>query len=361
MRVLLLSPHYGSGGITRWTGHILTYYHKHLHEIVELDLLPMDSKPILNMFMRMFCGIWNYSKVIILAFFKLNKHQYDVMHVCTSGSISFTKDIILLFMAKRFHVRTVLHLHYGRIPEIIKANNWEWKLLQRAMVFVDVCVTMNKSSYEALKSAGFKDTINIPNPLAPEVEIFVEEYGKSGQRDETMIFFAGFCLKTKGVYELVKACKKITGIRLVLAGLISEDVKADLEAIAGSDLKLEILGEILFDEVLLKMMECGIFVLPSYTEGFPNVILESMACGCAIIATTVGAIPEMIGEENGEKFGLLIPPKDTEALKMAICQLLDDTKLKENCRKNSKRRVKKYNMESVWKDLIHTWESACKN
>ena len=107
------------------------------------------------------------------------------------------------------------------------------------------------------------------------------------------------------------------------------------------------------------MMICGIFVLPSYTEGFPNVILESMACGCAIIATTVGAIPELIGEEDGRQNGVLIPPRNADALKKALNQLLNDGKLKDTCRYNVRCKVKKYNMESIWLNLVDVWHLAC--
>jgi len=359
MRILLASPYHGSGGITRWTSHILSCYQNHRHEDVELELLAMDRKPFPNVFMRLLCGIWDYSRILLKARSKLNQHQYDVIHICTSGSISYLKDILLLSMAKQHRVHTVIHLHYGRIPEIKTANNWEWKLLQRSMKHVDVCVTMNKPSYEALTTAGYKNIVKIPNPLAPEVEHFAEKERQKCLRDERMILFAGHCLKTKGVYELVEACKDIQGIHLVLAGMIREEVKTDLEAISGKNMKLELLGEVPYDEVLRLMMQCGIFVLPSYTEGFPNVILESMACGCAIIGTTVGAIPEMIGEENGKMCGLLIPPKNTEALKMTIHQFIDDKELRENCRINAKRRVERYNMDSVWADLVRTWEYYC--
>lgn len=358
MRILLASPYHGNGGITRWTGHILNCYQNHCYEDVELDLLAMDRKSSSNLFMRLICGIWEYSRIILRARSKLKQSQYDVVHVCTSGSISFIKDIVLLFMAKQYNVHTVLHLHYGRIQEIKEANNWEWKLLQKSIKHVDACVTMNKPSYDALAVAGYKNIINIPNPLAPEVERFVEKHGKDCLRDEKMILFAGHCLKTKGVYELVEACKDIQGIHLVLAGMIREEVKTDLEAISGKNMNLEILGEVPYDEVLRLMVQCGIFVLPSYTEGFPNVILESMACGCSIVGTTVGAIPEMIGEENGEKCGLLIPSKDAEALKNTILRFLYDKELTKKCRINAKRRVERYNMDSVWADLVRTWEYA---
>ena len=57
-----------------------------------------------------------------------------------------------------------------------------------------------------------------------------------------------------------------------------------------------------------------VFVLPSYTEGFPNVIIEAMAMGKPIIATSVGAIPEMLDEGCG----VVVPPKDADSLQKAL-------------------------------------------
>lgn len=62
-----------------------------------------------------------------------------------------------------------------------------------------------------------------------------------------------------------------------------------------------------------------ISVLPSLEEGFPNTILESMAAGKPVIATAVGGNPEAV--DDG-KTGMLVPPRDPEALARAILELL---------------------------------------
>lgn len=72
------------------------------------------------------------------------------------------------------------------------------------------------------------------------------------------------------------------------------------------------------------LSESAVSVLPSLSEGLPNVLLESMAMGVPVIATRVGGNPEII--EDGMT-GLLVPPRDPEALGRAICLLLENRRL----------------------------------
>ncbi|MEM1435473.1 MAG: glycosyltransferase [Pseudomonadota bacterium] len=63
------------------------------------------------------------------------------------------------------------------------------------------------------------------------------------------------------------------------------------------------------------------FVLPSRSEGLPNVLLEAAMAGVPIIATEVGGVPDFL--EHG-RLGRLVPPESTAALKTAMAQRIDD-------------------------------------
>jgi len=68
-----------------------------------------------------------------------------------------------------------------------------------------------------------------------------------------------------------------------------------------------------------------LMVLPSHSEGSPNVLLEAMAAGLPSIATRVGGVPELV--RDGES-ALLVPAGNTQALANAIRRALGDPALR---------------------------------
>jgi glycosyltransferase involved in cell wall biosynthesis len=57
------------------------------------------------------------------------------------------------------------------------------------------------------------------------------------------------------------------------------------------------------------LTEADIFVLPSFTEGLPNVVLEASMRRKPVLATTVGGTPEVVKDQES---GFLFAPHETE-------------------------------------------------
>lgn len=67
-----------------------------------------------------------------------------------------------------------------------------------------------------------------------------------------------------------------------------------------------------------------VVVLPSLSEGFPFVVLEALAMSRPVVATNVNGVPELIRDGL---HGLLVPPRNPQALQAAIRTLLHDPSL----------------------------------
>ena len=68
-----------------------------------------------------------------------------------------------------------------------------------------------------------------------------------------------------------------------------------------------------------------LMVLPSRSEGLPNVALEALHFGVPVVATEVGGTSEVI--IDGET-GLLVPSEAVELMQAAILKLLSDTEMR---------------------------------
>lgn len=84
-------------------------------------------------------------------------------------------------------------------------------------------------------------------------------------------------------------------VRFVLAGGGPEE--ADVrDAIARRRLnnRVQMLGAVRHDHVRRLYAAADVFMMPSYTEGFPRVLLEAMAMGVPIASTDVGGVREIL-------------------------------------------------------------------
>lgn len=368
IKVLLVSPGAmaETGGIARWTEHILNYYNEYDGNKIIIQHLSY-SKAIGgfatdNIIIRLKKAINNYVPLYKEFINLITHNNFNVVHFCSSASISLIKDIVFLNAAHRRGLKTIIHFRFGRIPDVYKRHNWEQKLLHKVIIKADKTIVLDKMSYNTLILEGYKNIVLLPNPLTLKVSEIIKENKNIKRQDRTLVF-AGHVVPTKGVFELIDACKKVQNIKLKMLGFVSTEMKQKLEARAGKNYLqwLEILGQKDFETTIKEMLSAGVFVLPTYTEGFPNVIIESMACACPIVTTKVGAIPEMLDIDNGNQYGICVEPQNVEQLRIAIQRMLDDRKFAIQCGKNAQKRVNEiYSIPKVWDRMVNIWESTLK-
>ena len=370
IKVLFCSPYISSddvvkGGINTWGRYIMEYAVTDGQSDSEIIPVSFDrfvsSSEGKSIFSRVFRGIQAYKVPVKNAISSMKKDAPDVLHLCTSAGLGIFRDLVLLRKAKRYGIKTVVHFHFGRIPELQRRNNWEWKLICKVMRCCDTAIVMNRPSEETLLAAGFTNVKYLPNPLAMNVLKKIEEIRGRYKRVSRRLLYAGHVIKTKGVYELVEACSQIPNIELRIVGKCMPDVESDLKTIASKNNDgtwMNIVGEVDHDTVLAELLQADMFVFPSYTEGFPNVILEAMACGCPIVSSDVGAIPEML-DVDGTPCGVCFKPKSAEQVKGYVSLLLCENDIKTKFASNALTRIhSEYKMPTVWDKLILIWKSV---
>jgi glycosyltransferase involved in cell wall biosynthesis len=140
-----------------------------------------------------------------------------------------------------------------------------------------------------------------------------------------VILHVGRLAPVKGQLELIRALATIDGAHAVLVGRDLERDGAyerELEQEAkrlGQEGRVHLVGS--RDDVPGLLAGCDVLALPSWIEGLPLVVLEAMAQAKPVVATAVGGTPELV--VDGET-GLLVPPRDLEALADALRALLAD-------------------------------------
>tara|TARA_B110000211_G_scaffold45759_1_gene48750 strand:+ start:13488 stop:14603 length:1116 start_codon:yes stop_codon:yes gene_type:complete len=360
--ILLCSPSPNTtGGISAWTKNILSYRLDYMSK-VDIVLFPMDrpiyitiSTPVLK---RLYYGIIDYFKVFYTFYKLINTTKIDLIHVNTSGHLGFLKDLILLGIAKIYNKKIIFHFHFGRIADISIIKNWEWFILKVIVNFSTKNILMDLASYNVLKSYGLKNLLLISNPLSHNIIELVDN-NKNIKIIKGKILFVGHLIPSKGIFDLITACLDLKDVSLTLLGKYTPEIEISIKKLLNreqSGLRVEIKQESSLEVVVKEMLSSSVFVLPSHTEGFPNVILESMACGCAIVATNVGSIPEMLKKDNNLNAGICVSPYDIEELRNSILLFLNDSDFAIKSGEIAKEKVvNDYHISIIYNKLEKVW------
>lgn len=153
---------------------------------------------------------------------------------------------------------------------------------------------------------------------------------KLGDRED-VIGYVGRLSREKGIMSFLWAVKNILderpGLKVLIIGTgpLSDSVN---EFIRKYELggRVIVEGWVPHDELPGYFNRMRLLVLPSYTEGLPNVMIEAMACGTPVLTTPVGAVPDIVTDGVD---GFIMEDNRPETIARYIHRALDDPRLEE--------------------------------
>lgn len=253
-----------------------------------------------------------------------------------------------------------------RRPLVLTVRGSDIHLLEKGMVrrlhrmiygWMDRVVAVSEDIGRKLADAG------VDRSKIRVVYNGVDERFQPGDREEVrrrldlsedgfILLFVGLLAPVKGIDVLLEAMRRVDDRRLLCVLVGDGELREELQRQAeGSGLGEQVIfaGRQPSQEIPVWMQAADLLVLPSRSEGRPNVVLEAQACGLPVIATRVGGTPELICD--GEN-GLLVESDDPEGLAQGIRGLMED--------EEGRSRLGRAGRESLLREGL-TWDAcACR-
>lgn len=278
--------------------------------------------------------------------------------ICKGGGYLFFDFLTVIFLSRLTDIPAVgewmgsdLLLKSSLIRKRIKKSllsRFSINFVQSEQMFKEAMKINPKSNVEILPDKGV------------DTEFFKPKYEIIDQSETVRILYLGRLHGVKGLEYLLKAFSSVNDkhprSRLTIVGEGKE--KEKLMKIArslGLEEYVEFTGEVEYEETVEYYQNSDIFVLPSLSEGLPNVLMEAMSCGLPSVVTRVGGNKELIKDGKG---GFLVPPKSSSDLSKAINKLIENPELRKTMGKFNRQEVKKYDTKSVMRKKRMTIEKV---
>jgi glycosyltransferase involved in cell wall biosynthesis len=129
-------------------------------------------------------------------------------------------------------------------------------------------------------------------------------------------------LEIKGQRAFVEAARHAPDVVFVLAGPWNDDAINDLKR--GAAPNLVFTGWLEREDLDALFRQAGVYVQPSWHEGFGMAVAEAMLAGCVPVVTNAGALPEVVGDA-GVQVASNRPEEVAEGVRRAL-ELEDDAR-----------------------------------
>lgn len=347
VKVLMVGSHKSvKGGITSVVNQIT----KKNWELEDIFIKYIPTYIDSHNFKKILFFIKGYVNIFIESIFK----KPDVMYIHMSYKGSFHRKFYIHRLAKKFKIKTIIHLHGSEFEKFFNDSNEKVKCkIKKMLSQCDAMIVLGDEWEKKIKAIEpctkiviLPNSISIPNQIVKYSDNVFQ------------ILYLGVLIKRKGITDLIEAFIKLkelgflekNDIRLIVAGTGDEEETLKRKVFkAGLDSYIKFTGWIDGNTKEELLNSSQLLVLPSYNEGLPISILEAISYGLPIVSTDVGSVNEAV--INGSN-GFLIKPGNIDQLAKSIENIVNSRVLWEQFSTNSKKlAIEKFDEKNYFKRL----------
>ena len=295
-----------------------------------------------------------FFKAVIAVPFTVLLYKIRIVHIHGASHTSFYRKAFFVYLCKLLRTKVLLHIHGGNFIGFY--NHSRSKRILRTLQKGDAIIVLGKPWESFIKGILGHENIYILNNIIDH-PILEEDMDKK-KKDVLNLLFLGHITHKKGIFDLVEVFQEnrrfFEGrVMLHIGGGLYEEKKL-IQYLEDHELQdiVKFHGWVAGTEKAQLLSQTDVFILPSYTEGLPISILEAMSYSLPVITTSVGAIPDIIKEQEN---GLLVQPGNKKEIKESIEHFIFNRKKINLFGRNNRKKAEGFFPEVVEKELMQIY------
>lgn len=297
---------------------------------------------------------------------RIRTGRFDLVHVNTSfDRKALLRDFVVMNSLPATGTKIFFKFH-GSDGGLLKTNNFVLRYLGRYLL----------QQAQGIGVLSSEERDNFLNAGVPEKKIFLVKNvvqnkleGPDPQfraklnllEDVPLLLFIGRFIETKGLMDVIGACKLLREsnqpfkLLCVGDGPGREEAEAAVERL-GLESNVRFFGYVREEQAATFYANSTILLFPTYHyEGFPMVIFNAAAAGLPIITTRIRAAADYLKEPDN---CLWVKPRRPDLLFARISEMLGSSELRATVSANNKKLSTHFSAEIVTEEYIKVYERA---
>lgn len=321
-------------------GHYVVVAFNEGNHISESDIQVLPSFKLARLRPQFFGFFLFYFSLLFSLLFKRTK--VDILHIHGDWS----SLIFSFFIKKIVRAKRVVYSNHG----YVKQNRFTFSILKREIRNVDLihCTGIETAQIFAkhtdtpvlFQPSGIRRSF-LNSELGPPFHLF--------NRDRTILTVANL-VAVKNLFFIIELASKLIEFQFLIVG--TGELEEDLLSIIGERqlANISLLGSKNDQELSSLYKSSNLFLLTSYTEGFPTVLMEAMFFGLPIVSSNAGKIDRLV--RSGVN-GYIIDEFNIESYIEKILLLTNDKDLYGEISSNNFRLSRQFTWERCAFNLSH--------